>query len=109
MLINREQLYEAIENLEQEIMSHTKADGKLRSAFQNLNSLLNYSKISHDAFYPIWWDYRDIKYRAKDKGIKISETVAKEILELAIERHDPNIGLNWGIIDKITEEILKSI
>lgn len=103
MSTEQSQLLEAIKNLEKEIVLHSKEDGKLRNAFQQLDSLLTYSKVSHSSYYPIWWDCREVKDRAKDRGIKISEYVADEILQKAIDEHDPNVGLNWSIIDEMTD------
>ena len=103
MFTDEKQLRDAINNLEREIMSHTKVDGKLRSAFQNVSSILTYSKITHDAFYPIWWDYREVKSRAKERGLKINADEAREILEMALKGYNHDEGLNWSMIDEITD------
>jgi hypothetical protein len=51
------------------------------------------------------WTIADVQERASDLEIEeISEENAKEILKLAFDSFDAELGLNWGVIDAAIEK-----
>ena len=48
------------------------------------------------------WSHMDILDRAEERGIKISEERAKEIIREVNSRQDASIGINWDVIDSLT-------
>jgi len=47
----------------------------------------------------IIWCATDVKERAKEKGIELTQEKVKNILESMKRRHDACIGINWDVID----------
>jgi hypothetical protein len=41
---------------------------------------------------------------ALDRGIKISVPTARKILEVAVEEHDANNGINWDVLNYWVDE-----
>lgn len=79
----------------------------LRKAFQELNMLLCHSQVVDEKIHTIKWNINDVIERGKARDVKLTETTAHEILDIAIQKHDPNIGINWNVIDEITDNVLK--
>lgn len=49
------------------------------------------------------WSTIDIIDRAKDRGLKVTDEQAKEILNTIIRKHDAELGINWDVIDAHTD------
>jgi hypothetical protein len=49
------------------------------------------------------WSIEDVIDRAKERGIKLSKKVAKEILYQIDHKHDACNGINWDVIDYYTD------
>ena len=45
------------------------------------------------------WQVEDVTQQAADRGIKISEDEAQEIIERMEDKHDCSIGITWDTID----------
>lgn len=60
-------------------------------------------------FISIEWHIEDVKSRAKERGIKVTDAQSREILEYIERKHDANIGVNWEVIDIWTDEVLNGI
>lgn len=72
------------------------------------NESLNLASDHFNGYISIGWDIEDIKDRASDKGIKLTDEQAHNILDIAYKRFDANIGINWDVIDTyIDEEIIE--
>jgi hypothetical protein len=56
----------------------------------------------------ICWTVEDIVIRAKDIGKgKISDDLARRILDEVQHRHDASIGVNWTVIDDCIIDLVK--
>ena len=54
----------------------------------------------------ITWSTEDVLHQAKQKGVKLTEDEANEIL-LEIERkHDADIGISWETIDVYIDDLV---
>lgn len=54
-----------------------------------------------------FWHKDDIKLRALDRGILLSDEKIDGIANLLVKRHDANEGINWTTIDIITDIYLE--
>ena len=52
------------------------------------------------------WHVDDVKMRAEERGIDLSEQQALEILQQIDKGKDASIGINWDVIDYWTDEVL---
>jgi len=46
------------------------------------------------------WTVKDVKIRAEERQIKISDEDAQKIVAALHRHHDPNIGITWETIDE---------
>ena len=53
----------------------------------------------------IWHD-EDVRSRAEDMGVDITEEQIKEVLSCVHRKADANIGINWDTIDYWIEEVI---
>jgi len=51
----------------------------------------------------ITWHIEDVIYRGKERGINLTEEEAADILHYMDRKHDANIGINWDVIDVVTD------
>jgi len=51
----------------------------------------------------ITWHVKDVIYRGKERGITITEEKAVDILHDLKDNHDSTIGINWDVIDDVTD------
>ena len=51
----------------------------------------------------ITWHIEDVIYRGKERGITITEEEAIDILDTLKNNHDSTIGINWDVIDDVTD------
>ena len=56
----------------------------------------------------ILWHTTDIIDRAKERGIDLSIQDAKQILKNLDRNHDATIGINWGVIDFVTDNYIET-
>lgn len=59
-------------------------------------------------YIPILWHRDDIKSRAEDKGIELSNDQTDEVIKLIVKNHDCNIGINWEVIDIVTSMVINN-
>lgn len=45
------------------------------------------------------WHFQDVKERAAQRKISLTCDQAREVLASVKLRHDPEIGINWDVID----------
>ena len=50
-----------------------------------------------------FWHKDDIKARAKERDIVLNEEQVQGIADLLVKRHDASQGINWDVIDVITD------
>lgn len=53
--------------------------------------------IKNSAFFE--WSIDDVKMRAKDRGVEITDEEAYDILSALYYDHDASLGITWGQID----------
>lgn len=56
----------------------------------------------------IKWSAIDVKERAKQIEVEITDDQAKEVLSLMDNKHDANIGINWEVIDEWIYYVLEN-
>jgi hypothetical protein len=54
----------------------------------------------------IKWYADDLVHRAKERKISLSKEQASDILELLKKNHDASIGINWEVVDVVTDMYL---
>ena len=54
----------------------------------------------------ITWSTEDVLHQAKEKGVKLTEDEANEILLHMERKHDADIGISWGTIDDYIEGLV---
>lgn len=64
-----------------------------------------YNKILPDTI-KLSWSYLDVKGRAKQTDITLSDNDCREILQIIDRRHDASIGVNWDVIDSHIDEYI---
>lgn len=47
----------------------------------------------------IIWSVDDILFRAHERGVKVSQSEAEDIIDEMEDKHDATMGLNWDTID----------
>jgi hypothetical protein len=47
----------------------------------------------------VLWTTADVIGAALDRGITITAPTARRILEIAVEKHDANNGINWDVLN----------
>ena len=52
------------------------------------------------------WHVDDVKMRAEERGIDLSEQQALEILQQIDKGKDASVGINWDVIDIVTDMYL---
>ena len=51
----------------------------------------------------IAWHAEDIFYRANERGLSLTDEQVGNILDVLKNKHDASIGINWEVIDVITD------
>jgi len=54
----------------------------------------------------IIWSTEDVLHQAKEKGVKLTEDEANEILLQMERKHDADIGISWGTIDVYIDDLV---
>ena len=56
------------------------------------------------------WNVKDVKQQLKsrNKNEKLSIEDCREVLELCLENHDANYGMNWDTMNIYIDEMLKN-
>ena len=54
----------------------------------------------------IIWSTEDVLHQAKEKGVKLTEDEANEILLQMERKHDADIGISWSTIDDYIEGLV---
>ena len=54
----------------------------------------------------IIWTTEDVLHQAKEKGVKLTEDEANEILLQMERKHDADVGINWETIDDYIEGLV---
>ena len=54
----------------------------------------------------IIWSTEDVLHQAKEKGVKLTEDEANEILLHMERKHDADIGISWGTIDVYIDDLV---
>ena len=55
----------------------------------------------------IIWSTEDVLHQAKEKGVKLTEDEANEILLHMERKHDADIGISWGTIDYYIDDLVE--
>jgi hypothetical protein len=53
------------------------------------------------------WNKEDIRIKAKDNGIELTEPQVNEVADLITYKHDANEGINWTVIDCYIDMVLR--
>ena len=54
----------------------------------------------------IIWSTEDVLHQAKEKGVKLTEDEANEILLHMERKHDADIGISWTTIDVYIDDLV---
>lgn len=54
----------------------------------------------------ITWSTEDVLHQAKEKGVKLTEDEANDILLYMERKHDACIGINWDVIDVYIDDLV---
>ena len=54
----------------------------------------------------IIWSTEDVLHQAKEKGVKLTEDEANQILLQMERKHDADIGISWGTIDVYIDDLV---
>ena len=54
----------------------------------------------------IIWSTEDVLHQAKEKGVKLTEDEANEILLQMERKHDADIGISWTTIDVYIDDLV---
>tara|TARA_R100000388_G_scaffold89558_1_gene70382 strand:+ start:213 stop:410 length:198 start_codon:yes stop_codon:yes gene_type:complete len=54
----------------------------------------------------IIWSTEDVLHQAKEKGVKLTEDEANQILLQMERKHDADIGISWSTIDDYIEGLV---
>ena len=54
----------------------------------------------------ITWSTEDVLHQAKEKGVKLTEDEANDILLHMERKHDACIGINWDTIDVYIDDLV---
>ena len=55
-----------------------------------------------------FWHKNDIEQRAEERGLRLTPKQVQGIADLLVKSHDANEGINWDIIDIVTDLYLKN-
>jgi|TARA_E500000305_G_scaffold62070_1_gene49484 hypothetical protein len=55
----------------------------------------------------IIWSTEDVLHQAKEKGVKLTEDEANEILLHMERKHDADIGISWTTIDVYIDDLVE--
>jgi hypothetical protein len=53
----------------------------------------------------IEWTSEDVIYRAKDDGIELTHEQVSDVLDMMVNDHDANVGINWDFISHCISEV----
>lgn len=62
-------------------------------------------RASSPDWIAIWWNIDDVKSLRDDDGEQPSDDRCREVLYLADEQHDANIGINWEVLRYWLDEV----
>ena len=54
----------------------------------------------------IIWSTEDVLHQAKEKGVKLTEDEANQILLQMERKHDADIGISWTTIDVYIDDLV---
>ena len=54
----------------------------------------------------IIWSIEDVLHQAKEKGVKLTEDEANQILLQMERKHDADIGISWSTIDVYIDDLV---
>ncbi len=54
----------------------------------------------------IIWSTEDVLHQAKEKGVKLTEDEANQILLQMERKHDADIGISWATIDVYIDDLV---
>ena len=54
----------------------------------------------------IIWSTEDVLHQAKEKGVKLTEDEANQILLQMERKHDADIGISWSTIDVHIDDLV---
>ena len=60
-------------------------------------------KQNKDGSISITWNIEDVQ----ELEPKMSDEQAMEVLELALDNHDANVGINWGVLEFWISQVYK--
>jgi hypothetical protein len=66
----------------------------------------NVENANNPDYMAIWWHIDDVKSRAEEDGIKLTDDEAREILLLAKDDHDCNYGITWETFDDYIQDMV---
>lgn len=52
------------------------------------------------------WDADDIMSVAENMDIELTEDQIREVMELIVQTHDANIGINWDVIGSAIDYVV---
>jgi len=55
----------------------------------------------------IIWSTEDVLHQAKEKGVKLTEDEANEILLQMERKHDADIGISWQTINDYIDDLVE--
>jgi hypothetical protein len=56
----------------------------------------------------IEWTSEDVIYRAKDDGIELTHDQVSDVLDMMVDDHDANVGINWDFISRCINEVVSN-
>ena len=56
----------------------------------------------------IIWSTEDVLHQAKEKGVKLTEDEANEILLQMERKHDADIGISWQTINDYIDDLVEA-
>ena len=60
-----------------------------------------------DKVAPLWLS-GDVEHQADLRGIDLTDDQIKEVMELIVNKHDAEIGINWTVIDEAIVTVTSS-
>ena len=54
----------------------------------------------------ITWSTEDVLHQAKEKGVKLTEDEANEMLLQMERKHDADVGISWQTIDVYIDDLV---
>ena len=102
MLKQLKERFEQIVNVSKNIPQENLTSKDMANIFEKLAKQIE-EDLKNNIY--ICWGVEDVIFRAKEKGISLSNEQAKEVLKLAEKYHDNNNGINWRVLDYYIEII----